>query len=48
MEIYWKRVKLEEIPLGIVENNNYIEEKDFSTTTGIFNIPLFGQGGGAG
>ena len=35
------------IPLGVVENSNYIEEKDFFTTTGIFGIPLIGQGGGA-
>jgi len=35
------------IPLGVVENSNYIEEKDFFTTTGIFGIPLIGQGSGA-
>ena len=35
------------IPLGIIEKTNYIEENIFLTITGIFGIPLVGQGSGA-
>jgi hypothetical protein len=40
--------KVGRIPLGIVENRNYIEENIFFNITGIICIPLIGQGGGAG
>jgi hypothetical protein len=34
------------IPLGVLENSNYIEEKFIFTTTEIFGISLLGQSGG--